>query len=179
MPEACRTVTVTVRWGDYELAEIDTEGGRRSTVWERTPREAARSVPLTGAGAPAVHEVEDSGGLELSVVERPIVADELTGTLLPAGTRSVSCFLVNRRVPDGEQPDRAYAFQAEIEVVADTGSANAGRSAPRGSAPPRWRRRRPRPSPASSCRWRRWAGCPTAPPWSRRSHPSSSATATG
>ena len=121
VPEACRTLTVTVRWGDYELAEIDTEGGRKSTVWQRTPREEPQSVPLTGAVGPVPHEVANSGGLELSVVERPIVAGELTGALLPAGTRSVSCFLVNRRAPDGEQPDRAYAFQAEVEVGADPG----------------------------------------------------------
>ena len=116
VPEACRTLAVMVRWGDYELAEIDTEGGRKVTVWQRTPREEPQSVPLTGAAGPVPHEVADSGGLELSVVERPIVAGELTGALLPAGTRAVSCFLVNRRAPDGEQPDRAYAFQAEVEV---------------------------------------------------------------
>ena len=40
---------------------------------------------------------------------------------MPAGTRSLSCFLVNRRTPDEAQPDRAYAFQAEIEVRTDEG----------------------------------------------------------
>ena len=67
------------------------------------------------------HEVADSGGLELNVVERPIVAGELTAALLSAGTRSVSCFLVNRRTPNNSEPDRAYAFQAEIEVQTDHG----------------------------------------------------------
>ena len=45
----------------------------------------------------------------------------LSGAHLPAGTRSVSCFLINRRTPDEAQPDRAYAFQAEIEVRTDRG----------------------------------------------------------
>ena len=45
----------------------------------------------------------------------------LSGAHLPAGARSVSCFLVNRRAPDEAQPDRAYAFQAEIEVRTDEG----------------------------------------------------------
>jgi hypothetical protein len=39
--------------------------------------------------------------------------------VIPDGTRSVSVFLVNRRPPDNENPDRAYAFQAEIEVSGD------------------------------------------------------------
>ena len=43
------------------------------------------------------------------------------GSELPAGTRSASCFLVNRRPPDEGQPDCAYAFQAEIEVRTDVG----------------------------------------------------------
>ena len=55
------------------------------------------------------------------MVERPILAADLTGSLLPAGTRSVSCFLVNRRTPDSQQPDRAYAFQAQVEVETDHG----------------------------------------------------------
>ena len=33
----------------------------------------------------------------------------------------MSCFLINRRRPDEAQPDRAYAFQAEIEVRTDEG----------------------------------------------------------
>ena len=45
----------------------------------------------------------------------------LSGAHLPAGTRSVSCFLVNRRTPDEAQPDRAYAFQAEVEVRTEQG----------------------------------------------------------
>ena len=35
---------------------------------------------------------------------------------IPAGTRSVSVFLVNNRAPDNEKPDATYAFQANIEV---------------------------------------------------------------
>ena len=35
---------------------------------------------------------------------------------IPAGTRSVSVFLVNRRKPHEDNPDLAYAFQAGMEV---------------------------------------------------------------
>ena len=55
------------------------------------------------------------------MAERPIDTVGLSGAHLPAGTRSVSCFLINRRTPDEAQPDRAYAFQAEIEVRTDRG----------------------------------------------------------
>ena len=115
----CRALAVTVRWGDYAPAEIEEADGGKASVWQRTPREAALSVPL-GAG-PVVRDIPGSGGLQLQAVERAIDAMGLSGTGLPAGTRSVSCFLVNRRTPDAGQPDRAYAFQAEIEVRSDAG----------------------------------------------------------
>ena len=55
------------------------------------------------------------------MAERPIDTVGLSGAHLPADTRSVSCFLINRRTPDEAQPDSAYAFQAEIEVRTDEG----------------------------------------------------------
>ena len=60
------------------------------------------------------YPVPDSGGLRLHVIERPIHTEGLAE--IPAGTRSVSVFLVNRRNPDGDDPDLAHAFQAGIEV---------------------------------------------------------------
>ena len=77
--------------------------------------------PLGGDAGQVVRDVPGSGGLQLHVVERPIGAMGTDGAELPAGTRSASCFLVNRRTPDEAQPDCAYAFQAEIEVRADEG----------------------------------------------------------
>ena len=120
VPPACRALRVTVRWGDYAPADVEDAAGNRTTVWQRIPRAEVMSIPLAGAADPVPHDVDDSDGLELNVVERPILVGDLTGGL-PAGTRSVSCFLVNRRPPDDKQPDRAYAFQAEIEVTTDHG----------------------------------------------------------
>ena len=57
----------------------------------------------------------NSGGLELHIVEKLISAQDLEQHI-PAGTRSVSVFLVNNRSPNEEKPDAAYAFQAKIEV---------------------------------------------------------------
>ena len=118
---ACRELAVTVRWGDYAPAEIEEAGGGKTSVWQRTAHEAPLSVPLGGDADPVVRDVPGSGGLQLHVVERPIDAMGANAAELPAGTRSASCFLVNRRPPDEAQPDRAYAFQAEIEVRADDG----------------------------------------------------------
>ena len=140
-------LTVTVRWGDYARAdntfgdedgdgddaltsaEADGAAGRpgsepgdeapkrRSSVWQRTPREQSIDVALgAGDGAPAVLPVPDSDGLELHILERTIEGASVDGRI-PAGTRSVSLFLVNRRRPLGdENRDGAYAFQPELEV---------------------------------------------------------------
>ena len=115
----CRELAVTVRWGDYAPADIEEADGSKTSVWRRTPHEAALSIPLGVGTSPVTRDVPGSDGLQLHVAERRLDAAGLTGAELPAGTRSVSCFLVNRRMPDEAQPDCAYAFQAEIEVRTD------------------------------------------------------------
>ena len=121
VPKEVGALTVTVRWGAYAQAEVDGADGKPVSVWQRAPREATVPVPLIGGGDPVRPDVPDSGGLQLHVVERPLVAEELERQI-PRGTRSVSVFLVNHRTPikpeEGE-PDLAYAFQPEIEVLSD------------------------------------------------------------
>ena len=121
VPEATRVLTVTVRWGDYEQTEIEGQDGKPMSVWQRYPREAKVPLRSTGAHDPVAHDVPESSGLQLHVVERPISAADLHGHI-PKGTRSVSVFLVNHRTPvareEGE-PDLAYAFQPELEVRSD------------------------------------------------------------
>ena len=118
-------ISVTVRWGDYTVGEQaadedgESDGESRSRprrVWQRTPQERTIEVPLSGSSSiPRVIPVPDSGGLELHILERPFPRPGSTG-----GSRrthaSVSVFLVNDRDPDPKQRDRAYAFQAELEV---------------------------------------------------------------
>src|SRR6266849_5324515 len=113
--DAARSVDVSLQWGDYQKAEIQGEDGKPLPVWQRSPREATVAVPLLGDGCPVVLPVPESGGLKLHAVERLVVAKELADRL-PAGTRSVSVFLVNHRKPDEERPDHAYAFQPELRV---------------------------------------------------------------
>ncbi len=106
-----KEVEVAVRWGDYAL--VEGEDGKTNSVWQRTPREACFTLALNGTTQ--VLDVPDSGGLQVHVLERRVEAPDLA-ELLPLGTRAVSIFLSNCRNPDPETPDRAYAFQAEVEV---------------------------------------------------------------
>ncbi|NWG14816.1 MAG: helicase, partial [Acidobacteria bacterium] len=111
-----RKLEVRVRWGDYQQTEVTGEDGKPVSVWQRNPREKTVIAALGRAGAdPVVRDVPDSGGLQLSLVERQITAEELRNRI-PPGTRSVSVFVVNRRAPVKKEPDLAYAFQAEVEV---------------------------------------------------------------
>ena len=118
VPKKARTLTATVRWGDYAQTEIEGADDKPMAVWQRQPREVTVTVPLTGSGESVVHNVPDSGDLQLHVVERQISAEDLEEHI-PPGTRSVSIFLVNHRAPNEEETDLAYAFQPEIEVRSD------------------------------------------------------------
>ncbi len=119
VPKETRALAVLVRWGDYTKSEIPGEDGKPMTVWQRKPHEESLEVPLSSkSGDPIVRDVPRSDGLQLHVVERMISVDVLEGQL-PKGTRSVSVFIVNRRLPLKEEPDLAYAFQAEVEVRTD------------------------------------------------------------
>lgn len=110
-------IVVTARWGDYALSKVTTSDGKAVDAWKRTPREQSVAIRL-GKATNAVHDVPDSRGLQLHVVERTLATHDF-GSRLATGTRSVSVFLVNRRDPDEDKPDTAYAFQAELEVTCD------------------------------------------------------------
>ena len=104
---------ITVRWGDYAPVSIKDSDDKSSSVWQRTPCTAEVVVPLAGDDPMSEHEIPDSGGLRLHVVNRQVGTERI-----PSGTQAVSVFLVNRRTP-AEDKDSRYAFQAEIEVQSD------------------------------------------------------------
>jgi len=113
-------LTVDVTWGDYEIVGVAATGAGDTAAgevfWQRHPRAESIDVPLRAADAERPpYDVPLSGGLQLLVVQRSIGGDELDGKL-PAGTRSVSLFLVNRRSPVEDNPDQANAFQAAMRV---------------------------------------------------------------
>lgn len=115
VPKEVSDLAVTVRWGDYAPAEVAGGDGKTLTLWQRTAREETVALKLTGAQDLVSRDVPNSRGLQLNVVERMVAADDLAAPI-PAGTRSVSVFLVNYRTPSRTDPDTAYAFQAEMEV---------------------------------------------------------------
>ena len=116
--EQTESLDVTVRWGDYEAGEVEGADGKPVAVWQRRAEERTLSIALSD---PPDRKVPQSGGLRLHVVSRQIDGQRVAG--LPRGTRSVSVFLVNNRPPVPGNPggvgvaDRAYAFQAELEVT--------------------------------------------------------------
>jgi hypothetical protein len=115
VPKETSALTVTVRWGDYIRAMIKGDGDKSLSVWQRQPHESTVVVPLKGSNDLVVHDVPDSGGLQLQLMERLISAEDLEKQI-PVGTRSVSVFLVNHRPQNEENRDLSYVFQSEIEV---------------------------------------------------------------
>ena len=90
--------------------------GKSSSVWQRHPREQTVDASLgAGGGAPWVVPLPDSGGLELNIVERAVSVVDLEGQI-PAGTRSISLFLVNHRPPLEARLDEAFVFQPQLDV---------------------------------------------------------------
>lgn len=95
--------------------------------YRREPREETVSVPLPPAGSkPREFQVPNSGGLTLSVTVRAVPAAGMpagaalaghASSRLPAGTRSVSVFLVNNRSPNNERHYRAFAFQTSLKLT--------------------------------------------------------------
>ena len=187
VPAACRTLAVTVRWGDYVPADVEDAAGNRTTVWQRIPRAEPMSIPLEGAADPVPHGVPDSEGLELNVVERPILAGDLTGELLPAGTRSVSCSLVNGAPPTAGRRTGRTRFRPRSKWRRSTASCRGPTCAAcaQRTGTSRWRtctsptRRNMRPAtayPRSGRWWTASAGScarpgSAAPRWRRRRRP--------
>lgn len=130
-------LAVRLEWGEYEfeergapedekhdtedkeaedrVAEEGSESGRSG--YRRCPHSFDLEIALPsgqGAGSNKSSEVPIAGapGMVLAVVARKI--DSSRAKSLPAGTRSVSLFLVNRREPDNTHPHRTSVFQPKI-----------------------------------------------------------------
>ena len=73
-------------------------------------------LPSPGS-KPKEFPVPNSGGLTLSATVRAVPAAGHASSRLPAGTRSVSVFLVNNRPPDNERHYRAFAFQTSLTLI--------------------------------------------------------------
>ena len=115
VPPATVDVKVRVRWGDYRRRSESPE------EWERIDREENVLITLTnGNGTAKEKPIPNSNGLSVAYLSRPvgILAE---GADLPTGTRTISIFVVNRRVeaPD-DRRDEAFVFQVALELSSET-----------------------------------------------------------
>ena len=98
------------------------DGRRASRGYRRIPRSEVVLVPLPEKrGKPVELAVPDSGGLRVVVTMRPIGSTGAACGRMPADTRSVSVFVVNRRKANPERAYRGYAFQVELQLMAPKG----------------------------------------------------------
>ena len=113
VPSVTKTLNVTVLWGDYEPRS-------NPESWVRAARERTIPVDLPSKTDKAIEMVvPDSKGLKLALLVRPVEAAALD-VGLPAGARTVSVFLVNRRKPAPDDvKDKAFVFQARLEIRSD------------------------------------------------------------
>lgn len=86
--------------------------------YRRIPREerVTLSVPRAGERSKE-YGVPNSEGLSLALTTRSVSAIGPWASQLPAGTRSVSVFLVNRRKADEDHRYRKFAFQTCLTLV--------------------------------------------------------------
>lgn len=130
VPQETRELKIAARWGDYgpaPRASRSTRGESNeaegpSGFWQRTQRESLLAVELPReTEQPVEYEVPDSGGLIVVVSVRPVGSSDLCPGVFEEGTRSVSVFLVNGRRPASDKRrDKAFVFQAELDVESDT-----------------------------------------------------------
>jgi hypothetical protein len=104
-----------VYWGDYLPLKSDSksENKAKNDRWQRQRRLQRLSITLTDSTKPITLDVPHSDGLKLAISNRPVNGT----TKLPAGTRSISIFLVNHRhlKPDCEK-DTGFVFQAQLTI---------------------------------------------------------------
>ena len=136
VPKDAKEMKVTIRWGDYvpegvkdiehwavpEESDTDAEAGNlQFAKWRRTERveQVTLKLPATSQ-KPKEMTVPNSKGMAVALSVRTVKDIQQFDGLVPKGTRSVSVFLVNRRLPRGaEVRDAAWAFQASLEVRAE------------------------------------------------------------
>ncbi|MDG7001779.1 MAG: helicase, partial [Nitrososphaerota archaeon] len=143
VPSAVRSLEATVSWGDYiweagdKTAEPDdhptadqakdttdsgtnaaSESGKAPSGYRRTPHTDKFKIDLPAPGKKRQqYSVPNSKGLILSIVSRAVGA---TSERIPAGTTSLSVFLVNGRKPDENHRYRAFAFQTGLQLRSET-----------------------------------------------------------
>ena len=90
-------------------------------IWKRTARSENVDLDVSmPVGQPVETEVPGSEGLFVALLVRPLGA-AFSEAGLPAGAKTISVFLVNKRRPEQNDrvKDRAFAFQVRLELHAE------------------------------------------------------------
>jgi Helicase conserved C-terminal domain len=118
LPGDASRLGVRVTWGDYRPEVAEAAG---QEIWRRKARTEDVNLDVSRAvDQPLETEVPMSDGLFVALLVRPIGA-ALSEAGLPAGAKTVSVFLVNKRRPEHNDrvKDRAFAFQVRLELHAE------------------------------------------------------------
>ena len=127
VPAETRSLAAEIHWGDYHPKWDEPEATEDQDVadgthkmpsqWQRQSRSESVEIPLEGKTKPVDRPVPNSGGLRL------VVAERLAGAAVEQeGTRAVSVFLVNGRIPAGDaERDMGFVFQAALMLSCQEG----------------------------------------------------------
>ncbi|MCP4814246.1 MAG: helicase, partial [Planctomycetaceae bacterium] len=125
LPAGSSQLTAVVRYGDYTRSEaaVGATGPKVTgpkVQWKRLPRTETVDLEL-GTDTPGAGrmDVPGSRGVQIVWSVRGVPETGIVGGL-PKGSRSVSLFLVNNRVPSPDDVrDEGFIFQAELEVSSE------------------------------------------------------------
>ncbi len=143
VPKECTELNAAVEWGEYlyegpggetegvaeplstvaakqenaqaEGSDSTDEKARKRPCWRRSPLARDVLIPLPKAGSQPVRiPVPNSGGLLILVNVRNVDTNGLE-----QGTKAVSVFLVNGRIPDELHSYRSFIFQVKVRLKCD------------------------------------------------------------
>ena len=119
-PNEVGALKILARWGDYAHQDHPEGNPGGAPIWQRTHHEETITVDIPNERMAAREkDVPNSGGLKIACSVRPVNVSGNLAKLIPAGTKVVSVFLVNRRRPAADRrKDEAFAFQTQLETHA-------------------------------------------------------------
>jgi hypothetical protein len=115
LPPHATTLEAVITWGDYRKQDGNHNTGE---IWERIPRMGQLSLDVSKSIAEAKYEnIPKSGGLFVAWLVRT-VDGAYSDAGLPAGSKTISAFIVNRRPPASQEArkDESFAFQVCLEL---------------------------------------------------------------
>jgi hypothetical protein len=120
VPEGVTTLVAHIRYGEYLRTTREAGEEGPAVEWRRVPRAETVQIKLgnTLPGGDTIL-VPNSRGVEVVWSLRGVPNAGAQGGL-PAGTKSLSVFLVNKRAPSPDEvSDEGFIFQAELELTSE------------------------------------------------------------